>query len=65
LSHSASHQPAVGMSVPWKNPGRLLLIFALAELQVLDVARCPSLSASNVTRALNESDARFEARYNG
>jgi hypothetical protein len=51
--------------VPWKNPGRLLLIFALAELQVLDVARCPSLSASNVTRALNESDARFEARYNG
>jgi hypothetical protein len=41
------------MSVRWKNPGRLLLMFALAELRVLDLARCPNLSAFNVTRALS------------
>ena len=45
--HSASHYPAVGMSVPWKNPGRLLLMFAPAELPLLDVARCPSLCATD------------------
>ena len=64
--HSASHHPALGISVPWKNPGRSLVIVAYLSLSVLNLASSLYLSAFRIicpTFAPSHNTAMTHASY--